>query len=254
MEFMPEGDLSSHLEILGHFDEETVRIILAQLLLALKELREKEIVHGDIKLENVLYSVKEGVVKLADFGLAFDINAPNKSSVLGTPEYMAPEIILESKKGFESDIWAIGICAYEMLFGVPPFYDESPEKIFEKIFESEKSITLQLTDISDSAKDLIGKLLFFDYRNRISMEEAMKHEFFANIDWSKPPKIKLTEFNSIFEERNKRYESIQFYNKETISSEIVTYEHGIFSQKASLENQMDLLKLFPIKNLNKLKN
>ena len=251
---MPNGDLSSNLEIAGRFSEDTVRNILAQLFLALNELKKNCIIHGDIKLENVLYSAAGGLIKLADFGLAFDMNTPKMSSVSGTPEYMAPELILESRKSLESDIWAVGICAYEMIFGIPPFYDESAEKILSKIVKKDEQIDFEIVNISKSAKDLIIKLLTFDYNDRISLEEAMKHEFFASINWSKPPKVKLPELNSIFEERNKRYESLQFYNKNTISTEVVTYEKGIFNQKTSLPNQIDLLKLFPIKNLNKLQN
>lgn len=253
MEYMPNGDLSSNLEIAGRFPETIVRNILVQLLLALKELKKNNIIHGDIKLENLLYSAKEGLVKLADFGLAFDVNTPIMSD-LGTPEYMAPELILESRKGFESDIWAVGICAYEMLYGIPPFYDETAERILSKIVSREEIIDFEVVNISNSAKDIITKLLNFDYNNRITLEETMKHEFFTSINWSKPPKVELPEIHSIFEERNKRYESIQFYNKSTISTEVITYEKGIFSQKTSIENQLDLLKLFPIKNLNKLQN
>ncbi|TEB14655.1 protein serine/threonine kinase, partial [Perkinsus sp. BL_2016] len=116
MEYVEGGDLSSNLEISGRFSEETVRSILAQLLLALKELKKHRIVHGDIKLENILYSFEDGRIKLADFGLAFVENNPRKTAH-GTPEYMAPEQILESKVGFESDMWATGICTYEMLLG-----------------------------------------------------------------------------------------------------------------------------------------
>jgi serine/threonine protein kinase len=253
MEFMPNGDLSSNLEISARFPESIVRNILIQLLLALKELKKNNIIHGDIKLENVLYSAKDGIVKLADFGLSFEINTPNMSA-LGTPEYMAPELIMESRKGFESDIWAVGICAYEMLYGIPPFYDETAEKILSKIVNREGEIYFEASNISKSSKDLISKLLNFDYNSRITLEGAMKHEFFASVNWSKPPKIELPEFDSIFEERNKRYKSLQFYNKNTISTETLSYEKGIFNQKTSIENQIDLLKLFPIKNLNKLQS
>lgn len=249
---MPNGDLSSHLEILGQFPEETVKSILAQLFLALKELKKEHIVHGDIKLENILYSGERGIIKLADFGLSFEKSNPTKSA-LGTPEYMSPELITESKKGYESDIWATGICAYEMLFGIPPFYDESAENILAKIIsKNESHLDFGRCNVSGNAKDLIKKLLTFDYTNRLSLEGAMKHDFFASIDWSSPPKVSLPEFDSIFEERNKRYISLQYYNLETISTEVITYESGVFNQNTSLQNQIDLLKLFPVKNINKL--
>ena len=81
----------------------------------------------------------------------------------------------------------------------------------------------------------------------------MNHPFFAEIDWSNPPKVKLPEREGIFEERNKRYNSLQYYNKNTISTETVAFEDGVFNQNTSVNNQIELLKIFPIKNLNKMK-
>lgn len=250
MEYMESGDLSSHLEISRVFTEEVVRSILVQVILALKELKQYGIVHGDIKLENILYSAEKKAVKLADFGLAFEEENPFKSAH-GTPEYMAPEQIVESKKGFASDMWAVGICAYEMLFGIPPYYEESAKSILHKIANA-KNIIWNEMEISNEAKDLISKLLDPNPLNRLNLENTMKHEFFSSINWSNPPKVDLPDCNKIFEKRNKRYPALQFYNMNTISTETVTFEEGVFNQNTSIENQIYLLKLYPIKNLNKI--
>ena len=107
------------------------------------------------------------------------------------------------------------------------------------------------TNISDVVKDFITKLLDKNYQNRISLKDAMNHPFFTGIDWANPPKVKLPEQDGIFEERNKRYKSFQYYNKTTLSTEIVAFEEGVYNQNTSIDNQIELLKLFPIKNLNK---
>lgn len=251
MEYIPNGDLSAYLEIISCFSEDAVRAVIAQLLLALKELKTRKIVHGDIKLENLLYSADSGLIKLADFGLSFDLGSPNKSS-LGTPEYMAPEQIVKSKKGFESDMWAVGVCAYEMLCGTPPFYSESANETLQKVSKYER-LQWNAQEISSTAKDLIERLLCSDPITRLSLEEAMKHEFFTDVNWSILPKVELPNLNHVFEERNKRFGPFKYYNMNTISTEIVAFEEGVFNQHTNTRNQADLLKIFPIKNLNKLK-
>lgn len=248
---MESGDLSSHLEISTIFNEDTVRSVLVQIFLALKELQRNSIVHGDIKLENILYSYEKKLVKLADFGLAFEGEDNPFKPAHGTPEYMAPEQVLNSQKSFKSDMWAVGICAYEMLFGIPPYFDDNATNILYKIV-NEKNINWQGADISNEAKDLISRLLDPNPNSRLSLEEAMSHEFFALIDWDNPTQVELCDFGNIFEERNKRYSTLQFYNINTISTETVAFEEGVFDQNTTVENQINLLKLFPIKNLNKL--
>ena len=255
MEYVNCGDLSSHLTISGTFSDLVVRAVLVQLFLALKELKDLSIVHGDIKLENILYSSEseEGHIKLADFGLAFYYNNGINyfKSALGTPEYMAPEQILNGQKGFSSDMWAVGICAYEMLTGMPPFYDESAEIILTKITQH-KMLQWDDLNISDITKNFINRLLDSNCQTRITLEEAMDHAYFASIDWNHPPTVALTNFDKIIDERNRRFNVLQFYNKQTISTEVVSFEKGTFNQNTPIQDQLDLLKLFPIKNLNKI--
>lgn len=171
MEYVDGGDLSAHLCIQGKFSEHTVRCILAQLLVALSELSDLSITHGDIKLENVLYSRTENIIKLSDFGLAFDGRESNgiyKSTTLGTPEYMPPEQINDRTKGSFTDIWAVGICAFEMLTGLPPFYDDFPENIFSMIL-NHQAIDWDGIVASDSIKSLIDDMLDPNPMTRITL-------------------------------------------------------------------------------------
>ena len=148
------------------------------------------------------------------------------------------------KKGYESDMWAVGICTYEMLFGIPPYYDETPEKkIFQKITGSFE-IDWMGEPASDIVKDLIMKLLDHNFQSRLSLKEAMHHPFFSEIDWSNPPKVNLPERVGIFDERNKEIQFFQYYNKATLSTEVVAFGDGVYNQNTSVDNQIELLKLF----------
>jgi serine/threonine protein kinase len=259
MEYASGGDVSSLLEFSGRFSQIIAKNVAVHLLLALKDLKALQIVHGDVKLENIMYCPDSGIIKLGDFGLSFPSTSDGNvsKSALGTPEYMAPEQIKYSKKGYFSDMWSVGICIYEMIFGIPPFYGESAEQIMHKIADSLDRSTNYLyfensVKISSQCKDLICGLLDPNYLTRLTLEQAMKHEFFDFVDWNAPVSIYLPEVKDPFMERNKRFNSLQFYNMQTIGTEVVSFQDGIFNQQTSLKNQLLLLKLFPIKNLNKI--
>lgn len=134
MEYICGGDLSTWREGRSVVSEGAIKIILVQLILGLKELTKHSICHGDLKLENVLISA-EGNLKLADFGLSHLSNSllPPVKASKGTPDYMAPEQLTSNEKTLKSDIWSLGICAWELLTGLPPFYDANPQRILESI-------------------------------------------------------------------------------------------------------------------------
>lgn len=252
MEYIDGGDLSAHLEVEECFPEEQVKAILMQCTIALKDLHSRNIIHGDIKLENILYSRENSQIKLADFGLAFYENNSTNTG-LGTPEYMAPEQILNSIKGTQSDIWALGICAYEMLTGMPPYYGESPESILEKTASGQKIMwELKHQNISSDLKDLVERLLDFNYKSRATIKEIMNHGAFSGLNWLDPPSVSLSDSDKVFDRRNRRYNGINFYHSSTIESEIISIDDGVDNQNTTVQNQLDLLKLFPIKNLNKM--
>jgi len=258
MEYQSGGDLSSLLNTHSRFSENLVRQVLAHLFTALKELKSLNIVHGDIKLENLIYCPESGIMKLIDFGLSFSstLDGSVVKSALGTPEYMAPEQIKYSKKGFFSDMWSVGICIYEMIYGFPPFYADNAEAIMHDIattLDNDFKLNLENSvEISDELKSLLVGLLDPSYLNRLTLEEAMKHQFFASINWSTSAPICFPKIVNPFIERNKRFNSLQFYNMQTIGTKTVSIQEGVFNQQTSIQNQVLLLQLFPIKNLNKL--
>ena len=123
MEFISGGELYKILSVRGNFDEETIKFLMAQIMIGLGKLHEKNIIHRDLKLENIMLNTN-GYIKIIDFGLARML-APNNfaHTVCGTSEYYAPEII--NKTGYTNmvDWWACGVLMFEMLTGKTPFYD-----------------------------------------------------------------------------------------------------------------------------------
>lgn len=145
------------------FPEETVKFYAVQVIIAIGYLHEQlKFAHRDIKLENTLLD-EVGYIKIIDYGLAKKID-PNTlaASVVGTPEYMAPEIIRKEGHSYEVDWWSIGILLYEMQIGVTPFYSKNPTMIAHKIQNSSviwPDSKKYGISVSNEFKDFIIKLL-----------------------------------------------------------------------------------------------
>jgi serine/threonine protein kinase len=183
MEYVPGGDLFSLLQNCGSLRENDARIYAAQIVAALRFLREHKVVHRDLKPDNCLVTA-DGHLKLADFGLSF-FGATGGNGRVGTPDYMAPEMVLSKPHGFEVDYWALGAMLFEMLAGVTPFHADDPPSTFCNILSGEIDWAL-LEDVSPPVFDLLRGLLTFDPRERLgagSVREIMEHNWFAGIDW-----------------------------------------------------------------------
>ena len=187
MPFLNGGELFQHLRKFRTFDEEKVRFYGAQIALALQYLHEKGIVYRDLKPENILMD-ESGYLRLADFGMAKKLKDNEKAmSFCGTPEYLAPEIITGEGHNKSADWWSFGILMYEMLCGLPPFYVENLERMYEMIKTGPLKFPKKV-QLSDDAKDLIRKLLDRKVQTRLGsqtgIEEIKKHPFFATIDFN----------------------------------------------------------------------
>ncbi|XP_077427469.1 serine/threonine-protein kinase DCLK2 isoform X2 [Vanacampus margaritifer] len=180
MELVKGGDLFDAITSSAKYTERNASVMVSNLAAALQYLHDIRIVHRDIKPENLLvFDNPDGTksLKLGDFGLATLVEGP-LYTVCGTPTYVAPEIIAESGYGVKVDIWAAGVITYILLCGFPPFRSESnqQEELFEQILLGQLDFPSPYWDnITDSAKELIGKMLLVDAEARYSARDVQAH-------------------------------------------------------------------------------
>jgi protein kinase X len=156
------GKLYSHLRKARKFSSSTTLFFSAEIVSALSYLHSLNIVHWDLKPKNILLD-KEGHVVIIDFGFSKKITE-RSSTLCGTQKYLAPEIIECTGHDKGVDWWALGILIYEMLVGYPPFFDENPFLISQKILTEKMKWP---RNINAAAKDLIEKLLERDRTKRL---------------------------------------------------------------------------------------
>ncbi|KAI5164331.1 serine/threonine-protein kinase MRCK [Nematocida ausubeli] len=179
-DFISGGDLGSLACREGVLSEEMIRFFIGELLMALSELHGLGFVHRDIKPENVLID-SDGHIRLADFGSATTLCADDHHIVVGTPDYVAPELLnMCGGLSEKTDLWSVGVVIYELAHGITPFYDDTIRGTYDNIMNIKYS--LEKTG-SDELRDLISKLLC-EKEKRLSLDEIMAHGFFKGFDFS----------------------------------------------------------------------
>ncbi|XP_040998804.1 probable serine/threonine protein kinase IREH1 isoform X1 [Juglans microcarpa x Juglans regia] len=218
MEYLNGGDLYSILRNLGCLDEDVARVYIAEVVLALEYLHSLRVVHRDLKPDNLLIA-HDGHIKLTDFGLSKvglinstdDLSGPavsgtsllvedepklsvsehqrerrKKRSAVGTPDYLAPEILLGTGHGATADWWSVGVILFELVVGIPPFNAEHPQTIFDNILNRNIPWPRVPEEMSPEAQDIIDRLLTEDPDQRLGARgasEVKQHVFFKNINW-----------------------------------------------------------------------
>lgn len=186
MEFMSAGslyDICKHFAAGIRFSEAGVAYITHEVLEALHYLHALKRIHRDIKVDNVLMSL-DGSVKLADFGTAVQLTFQRlrRTTLAGTPYYMAPELIQRIPYNEKVDVWSVGIAVIEMLEGEPPFYEMDPTDAIEMIVET-KNIGLSDPSVSPITIDFVNfSCLKKNPEERLSVAQLLDHPFMKMAD------------------------------------------------------------------------
>ena len=218
------GEFFSYLRNAVKFDNKTARFYAAQVTLIFEHLHSMDIIYRDLKPENLLID-QEGYLKITDFGFAKVV--PFKTYTLcGTPEYIAPEVLLNKGHGKGVDWWTLGILTYEMLVGDPPFLDADPIQIYQQILQCKVRFT---RSYDNEAKSLTKKLLTPDLTKRFGClkrgaMDIKQSKWFEDMDWNSLLKRKLESPIKPFVKNSTDTSNFEMYpddDDETVAPELV---------------------------------
>ncbi|KAF8755302.1 Protein kinase c [Rhizoctonia solani] len=185
MEYVSGGDLMLHIQR-KQFSLRQAKFYACEVLLALEYFHSQGIIYRDLKLDNILLTL-DGHVKVADYGLCKENMeyGQTTSTFCGTPEFMAPEILLEQRYGRAVDWWAFGVLTYEMLLGQSPFRGDDEDEIFDAILEDEPLYPITMPR---DAVSILQRLLTRDPSKRLGSgptdaEEIKAHPFFNTVNF-----------------------------------------------------------------------
>ncbi|CAD8053091.1 unnamed protein product [Paramecium primaurelia] len=183
LEYIQGGELFTYLRNAGTVQNEEAQFYSAQVVLMFEYLHTKNIVYRDLKPENLLVQ-SDGYLKLTDFGFA-KVVEDRTYTLCGTPEYLAPEILLNKGHSKPVDWWCLGIFIYEMLAGIDPFNDEDPMAIYQKILKGKVKFP---RNFDNEAKSLVKHLLEQDVTKRFGnlkngVDDIKSHKFYETLNW-----------------------------------------------------------------------
>ena len=223
MEYICAGDLLSYIKKRSKLTEPIAKFIFKQIILAIQYIHNHNIVHRDIKLDNILIDL-DNKIKICDFGVSKRINHNEiMYEQCGTPTYIAPEILRgKGYEGYGVDVWSAGVVLYAMLSGTVPFKGNNLRELHELILSGQyKSIN----DISKEASHLLKKIFEIEPKKRISINEILNHSWLSDVD----------------------VENSQKYNLFTNAERIILAKSNV--DYRNINNKDDMIENFNIRNL-----
>uniref|UniRef100_A0A0V0IRJ2 non-specific serine/threonine protein kinase n=1 Tax=Solanum chacoense TaxID=4108 RepID=A0A0V0IRJ2_SOLCH len=190
MEYCAGGELFDRIIQRGHYTERKAAELTRTIVGVVEACHSLGVMHRDLKPENFLFvdQKEESLLKTIDFGLSIFFKPGDKfTDVVGSPYYVAPEV-LRKRYGPEADVWSAGVIIYILLSGVPPFWAENEQGIFEQVLHGDLDFTSDpWPSISEDAKDLMRRMLIRDPRKRLTAHEVLCHPW-VQVDGVAPDK------------------------------------------------------------------
>ncbi|CAA3015823.1 calcium-dependent kinase 26-like [Olea europaea subsp. europaea] len=206
MELCAGGELFDRIVKRGHYSEKKAAELTRTIVGVIEACHSLGVMHRDLKPENFLFVNEEedSPIKTIDFGLSIFFKPGDIfNDVVGSPYYVAPEV-LSKRYGPEADVWSAGVMIYILLCGVPPFWGESEQEIFEEVVHGDIDFSSDpWPSISESAKDLVKRMLVRDPKRRLTAHEVLCHPW-VQADGAAPDKpldsavlTRLTQFSAM---------------------------------------------------------